>query len=115
MKYLRIDWKPKRLDADFSDSTIMSVKKLKKPSAKYHSPDTHYKLFYSKADSKWTPKVSGKCAATLINHGDGFIVKFFDGKEISLDYSQAQYLKLLFQQEAQDAHGKEVVTEYEKK
>ena len=60
----------------------------------------HYalKLFYSKIDSKWTDKVSGKLAASLENDGNGVTLTFKSGKKISLDYSEFFELQILIRE-----------------
>jgi hypothetical protein len=65
-------------------------------------------MFYSKKDSNWTPLVSGKIAGRLLNDGNGFLVQI-EGKEIYLDYSQAEIFRLLLIEE-QKLDGNETKT-----
>jgi hypothetical protein len=61
--------------------------------------DTQLVARYSEVDSGWTESVRGKEAGRIIDHGNGIILEFPDGKmhtrQLKMDYSQAYVLVCL--------------------
>jgi hypothetical protein len=87
------------------DGHIYSVKTTK--SSKFNKI---IKMFFSKLDSGWTEKVSGKLAAKYEDHGNGVTITI-QGTKIELDYSDASDLYLLLDQVEKHAEWKHVIKE----